>query len=211
MLAVISGISRSARENDVAECSQVTTSESFSESPNTTKGKDLEQFSTLLGSISSSKQPMTATKSTTTRGNDDVVLSSIIISRKLCKGQIISVGSSLEANNNGSSAVIKKKDANIMVDARSKHKISNTLHHQREGLEFLSKPRTALLQGREDDEPTTHQVVVSRLAQESGTVTNSFMKFGSFLVDVNASVIPYNNLFIGANVKLHPCSGVFGQ
>ena len=156
MLAVISGISRSARENNVAECSQVTTSESFSESPNTTKGKDLEQFSTLLGSISSSKQPMTASKSTTTRGNDDVVLSSIIISRKLCKGQIISVGSSLEANNNGSSAVIKKKDANIMVDARSKHKISNTLHHQREGLEFLSKPRTALLQGREDDEPTTH-------------------------------------------------------
>ena len=149
MLAVISGISRSARENDVAECSQVTTSESFSESPNTTKGKDLEQFSTLLGSISSSKQPMTASKSTTTRGNDDVVLSSIIISRKLCKGQIISVGSSLEANNNGSSAVIKKKDANIMVDARSKHKISNTLHHQ----------RAALLQGREDDEPMTHQII----------------------------------------------------
>ena len=57
----------------------------------------------------------------------------------------------------------------------------------------------------------THQVVVSRLAEESGTITNSFMKFCSFLVDVNASVIPYNNLFIGANVKLHPCSGVFGQ
>ena len=27
------------------------------------------------------------------------------------------------------------------------------------------------------------------------------MKFGSFLVDVNASVIPYNNLFIGAGLR----------
>ena len=27
------------------------------------------------------------------------------------------------------------------------------------------------------------------------------MKFGSFLVDVNASVIPYNNLFIGDSLR----------
>ena len=68
-------------------------------------------------------------------------------------------------------------------------------------VELMPKPRTALFQGREDDEPTTHQVVGSRLAEESGTITNSFMKFGSFLVDVNASVIPYNDLFIGASSR----------
>jgi len=47
----------------------------------------------------------------------------------------------------------------------------------------------------------THQVVVSIFAKESRTITKSFLKFGSFLVDVNALAIPYNNLFIGASLR----------
>ena len=59
----------------------------------------------------------------------------------------------------------------------------------------------ALFQEWENDEPIAHQVVVSRLAQESGIATIFFIKFGLFLVDMNASVIPYNNLFIGASSR----------
>ena len=58
-----------------------------------------------------------------------------------------------------------------------------------------------MFQEWENDEPIAHQVVVSRLAQESGIATIFFIKFGLFLVDMNASVIPYNDLFIGASSR----------
>ena len=116
----------------------------------------------------------------------------------------------------GESYDVNKSDIQLgslsnFVGHHSKRDEKIIVTKMKKSVEIMPKPRTALFQEGENDEPMTHQVVVSRLAEESGTITNSFMKFCSFLVDVNASVIPYNNLFIGANVKLHPCSGVFGQ
>ena len=88
-----------------------------------------------------------------------------------------------------------------MSESTIKADVFATAKKKKEAFAITPKPRTALFQEWENDEPIAHQVVVSRLAQESGTVTNSFMKFGSFLVDVNASVIPYNDLFIGASSR----------
>jgi len=89
----------------------------------------------------------------------------------------------------------------LMSESTIKADMFATAKKKKEAFAITPKPRTALFQEGENDEPMAHQVVVSRLAQESGTVTNSFMKFGSFLVDVNASVIPYNDLFIGASSR----------
>ena len=62
-----------------------------------------------------------------------------------------------------------------MSESTIKADVFATAKKKKEAFAITPKPRTALFQEGENDEPMAHQVVVSRLAQEYGIATNFFL------------------------------------
>ncbi|CAN6371480.1 unnamed protein product [Urochloa humidicola] len=187
--------------------------------------KDQEQFPIKFGSISSLKQDMTAEKSLPTTkkmekivieladssneipnpmndlfhvGKGDATISSPVISEpKLCIDLNMCEGLETNANQFGTLAAVKGKNKS-MVYARCKTKVS-TQHYRKEGSEFVSKPRTALFQGREDDEPVPPNIHSILAGNSSNISSNIAIQIGGFSCDI---MHDDKRIFMGERVQL---------
>jgi hypothetical protein len=116
----------------------------------------------------------------------------------------------MKANTNqfGSFFAIRKKDQKTLADAKCKNKMSNIQHHDKEEPEFLSKLRSALFQGGEDDESITHQVNPINTTENYCKVTNKYpIPFGSLSFDTKK--IKIKGIILDNRVTVMPNTLVF--
>jgi hypothetical protein len=131
-------------------------------------------------------------------GTDDVAINSTIaISENSCTNTNILVGTSVKLHGTrlGCPAADMKGNGPIMVDAIKWTSTNNGANSRiNEAIDNNSKPRTALFQGGENDEPMTGQNnsgsnsldanIDSIISSNNNLKAHSFIKFGAFSVDV---------------------------